>query len=113
MEKYLISNKTIALQKKEKQTIIYNVDNFIVINKSLIKVLNENCLLNGCSFEGRQKSAKKILNKSYKLPLIISNNITLLQLNSLRDDGCLLLVLNKIIDYEEKKKLLKITCINN
>ena len=63
--------------------------------------------------EGRIKAAKKILNKAYKIPLKINDNITLIQLNSLRKEECLLLVLNKILDYQVENNNLKITLVNN
>ena len=113
MENYIINNKTVAILKKNNQTIIYNVDNIVVINKKVNKILKDNCLLYGCSMDGRKKSAQRILKKSYKLPLMINDNITLLQLNSLRKNECLFIVLNKIVDYEFNKLKLKIICVNN
>lgn len=113
MENYIINNKTVAIIKKKKQTSIYDVENTRVINKNIIKVLENNCNMYGSSLLGRKKAAKKILNIGYKVPIVVNNNIILLQTNNLRDNECMFIVLNKIIDYEVINKNLIITCINN
>ena len=115
MEKYLITNKTVALMKLKNKTIIYSVENKEVINQGINKVLEYNCNYYGSSLDGRKKSARYILNIKYKLPILIdeSNNIILIQLNSPKNDYCLYLVINKIIDYKENEGYLKIYCLNN
>ena len=110
---YILTNDTIALLKSNNKTIIYSVDNYKVINKNIKRIINDNCLINGSSINGRLDAAKRILNKSYKLPLKINDNIILLQLNSLRSNDCLFLILNKIISYEYTNSYLKIICVNN
>lgn len=115
MKNYIISDQTIALLKKENITIIYDVENEQVINKNIRSILENNCLLHGSNMEGRLKSAKKILNIKYKVPLIISEaeNIILLQIDCLRNKECLFIVANKIVDYEINANKLIIKCINN
>ena len=113
MENYLINNKTVALLKVKNKTIIYDVETKRVINKNIKKILEYNCLFYGSDLVGRKKSAAKIINIRYKIPLIINDNIILLQLNSIRCDECLFLVLNKLIDYKVNSNLLEIKCINN
>lgn len=115
MEKYLITNKTIALIKDFNKTIIYNVDNKEVFNTNIKKIIEYNCNYYGSSLLGRKKSASKILNIKYKLPIIIDdvNNLILIQLNSPREDYCIFLITNKIIDYKKEEDKLKIICINN
>ena len=115
MENYIITNKTIAILKKNNKTIIYNVDKVMVFNKNINKILEYNCNYYGSSLDGRKKCAKNVLNIKYKLPIIIDieNNITLIQLNSSRLKNCLYLITNKIINYEMNNNLLKIICVNN
>jgi len=113
VENYIINNKTVAILKKNNQTIIFDVENTRVINKNIKKVLDYNCNFYGSTFSGRKKSAEKLLNIHYKIPLIIDKNIILLQLNGIKDDECLFVVLNKIIDYKYLNKNLKIFCINS
>lgn len=115
MEKYIISNNTIALLKLNKKTIIFDVDNTYVFNKNINCILDESCIYYGSSLKGRVSSIKKILNESYKIPILIddTNNLVLIQLNSPRKKCCLYLMVNKIYDYKENKNLLDILCMNN
>ena len=100
MENYIFNKNTIAVLKKKKKTIIIDVDNIRVINKNINKIINNNCLLYGSSLNGRKEYARVILNKTYKLPIFINDNIMLLQINSIRDKNCLFIVLNKFINYK-------------
>lgn len=113
MENYIINNNTIAVLKKKNYTIIFDVEKNRVINKNINKILENNCNFYGSSLIGRKNSAKKILNISYKIPLFITNNIILLQLNSLKSEESLFIVLNKVIDYNVEDNLLKIKCVEN
>ena len=100
MENYIFNKNTIAVLKSKKKTIIIDVDNIRVINKNINKIINNNCLLYGSSLNGRKEYARVILNKTYKLPIFINDNIMLLQINSIRDKNCLFIVLNKFINYK-------------
>ncbi len=115
MENYLITKDTVAILKKDKQTIIYDVENYRVINKNIKTVLNLNCNFYGSTLIGRKKSAENILDIKYKVPIVLdeASDITLLQLSSLRKDETILLVLNKIVSYHEVFDKLVIKCINN
>ena len=113
MENYIINNKTIAILKNKNKTIIFDVEKTRIINKNIKKVLDYNCNFYGSSLNGRKKCAKNLLNIHYKIPIIIDKNIILIQLNALRSDECLFIVLNKIIDYKYINKKLKILCINS
>ena len=112
MSEFIINEETVALRKDENKTIIYNVDNCLVINKNLKNILNTNCLYYGSDLNGRRRSAQRLLNMKYKVPIIISdiNNYILISIGSLRDNNCLLIMLNKII---EKDNYLKIICAFN
>ena len=114
MVNYLINEKTIAIRKVNKKTIIYDVDNIRVINKNIKNLLNINCNFYGSSLDGRINSAKKILNIKYRVPFLLDelNNIILIPLNSIRDNHCLYLIQNKIINYEMDQHLLKVICCN-
>lgn len=115
MEKYLVSNKTIAVIKNKKKTIIINVDKVVVINKSIKNILEFNCNYYGSSLDGRIKCAKDILNIKYKIPIVIDdkNNIVLVSLNSPRNSSNVYLVTNKILNYEIVNNYLRVFCLNN
>ena len=116
MEKYMLTENSVAIMKIFKKTIIINVDNIQVFNKSLNKILEYNCTFHGCNCVGRKKAAQKILNCKYKVPIVVSEekNIVLIESNSPRSNVCLYLVVSKIIDYHYlDNKLLEIICVNN
>lgn len=114
MENYIITNETVALKKHGKRTIIYNVDKVRVINKTIGAVLETNCNFYGSNLNGRKKSAQKILNIKYRVPIVIceKNELILIPTENLRNNHCLLIMLNKVVDYEETDDKLKIRCIN-
>ena len=115
MNNYLINENTVAILKNNDKIQVFNVDNSIVININLKRLINNNCLIYGSNLEGRKKFAEKILEKKYKLPIIISleKKIILLQINALRDEECLFIVGNKVLNYYMKDNYLYIECINN
>ena len=112
---YIINSETVAILKKDKKTFIYNVENYKVINKTINRILNDNCLFYGSSLLGRKSSAQKILNIKYKVPINISdkNDLIFIQINSLRNKECLFLNINKIIDYKLLNNELIVRCIKN
>ena len=112
MNNYIITEKTVALRKLDKKTIIYDVDKIRVINKNIKTILNNNCNFYGSTLNGRIKSSQNILNIKYRVPIVINESITLLPLNSIRNNNTLLIVASKVIDYEEHSNLLKINCNN-
>ncbi len=115
MNNYIINDKTIAIRKLDKKTIIYDVENIRVINKNIINILNLNCMFYGSNYVGRKRSAEQILHIKYKAPLIISENpnIIMLTINSIRKNSALFIVVNKIIDYEiDTDDYVKIICCN-
>ena len=115
MENYIINNKTIGLLKINNKTIIFNVDKTKVINKSIRQVIDYSCKYYGSNLNGRICSAKYILGDKYKIPIVIDdfNKLILISLSSIRNNICLFLIFNKIVDYSIENRYLKIKCANN
>ena len=113
MQNFIISDNTIALIKSGKKTIIIDVNNIKVINKSIKNIISINCLINGSTIEGRKSATKKLLNINYKVPIYIKSNIVLLQLNSIRNKNNMYLCLNKIFSYKYINNKLYLKCMNN
>lgn len=112
MENYIISNNTIAILKKNNKTYIYNVENIRVINKNIKKILELNCYFYGNDLNLVKKYAKKLLNISYKIPIIINKDVILIQINNIRNNNCIFINVNKIIEYKYINNLLEINCYN-
>jgi len=72
MLKYEINDETIALIPIGSSTtrVIELSDEFIV-PQSTFNIMEENCEYYGSTYEGRIRAAQKILNFSYKLPLLV------------------------------------------
>ena len=109
VENYIITNKTIAITKKYKKTIIYDVDNIRIINKNINKILELNCNFYGNDINFIKKQVKNVLNIHYKIPIIINNSV-FIQLFNLRSNNCIFININKIIDYKINDNKLEIIC---
>ncbi len=112
MQNYIIGSNTVALLKLNKKTLVYNVNNYLVINKSIKSIINYNCEFYYTNLDVIKKKTKDLLNIKYKVPILIGNNI-LIQLNSLRNNDAILIMLDKIIDYNYVDNILYIHCVNN
>ena len=113
MKDFLITENTIAIKRDGNKTIIYNVDNVIVINKKIRSIIEMNCYINGSSLEVRKKIAKKYLEKKYKIPIYVDNNVILLPIYSIRNKDSLFIVLDKFVNYRIVSTGLIIECIFN
>lgn len=70
--KYEINEETIAMIPiNENMTKIIEVSKEYDIPQGTFEILEENCEYYGSTYNGRIKSAQKILNYSYKLPLLV------------------------------------------
>ena len=58
MEKYIINNKTIALLKINRKTMIINVDKAEFFNTSINRIIEYSCNYYGASLNGRKKVLK-------------------------------------------------------
>ena len=115
MNNYLITKATIGLKKINNKTIIYDDNQTKIINKNIKTILEYNCNYYGSSFYGRRKSSQIILDKKYKVPIMLEekNNLVLIFINSIRKKECMILNVNKIINFFEENNQLKIICWNN
>ena len=101
MKKYEINEKTLALKPKEDKTLVLEEGNTFVADMPTNKIMEESCNYYGSSLEGRQEGASKLLNVSYKIPIIVEDvsNIIFFPTASPRKKGCIWISLNKIRDY--------------
>ena len=113
MEKYLDINNIIAIIKEKRKSIIIFVDNIVVINKNIKKIIDELCILNGSSLEGRIKYAQNVIKKAYKVPIVICDNCVLLQLESWKKDSMICLNACKILNYKVTNNNMLIRCVCN
>lgn len=73
--KYEINDETIAMIPINSSTTkVIELTKEYDISQSTFEILEENCEYYGSTYEGRIKAAQKILNFSYKIPLLIEES---------------------------------------
>ena len=116
MKEYEINEETMAIIPiNYYQTLVKEVDNEYIIDKKAYKIMEESCEYYGSSYKGRLTAAKKILNSSYKIPIIIeeSENIIFFPTKSSLLEDCCWINYNFIKKYDKKGKKVTVTFINN
>ena len=78
MKDYIINAHTLAIIPcEENKAIVYEDDEMFIVNLRPNMIVNKNCIMNGSTLDGRQKSAERMIGSSYKCPILISekNNL--------------------------------------
>ncbi|MBE6154762.1 MAG: hypothetical protein E7163_04245 [Firmicutes bacterium] len=98
---YIITQETYALIPVGKKTKIIEREKIIIVNETPAEVVSTNCIINGSSLEGRQKGSSYLIGTTYKPPIIINDrdNIVLLPTHSIRNNECIWINLNSILNY--------------
>lgn len=112
---YEINEDTYAVISTEVgKTKIIEKNYEITIDGDAYKVMDDSCKYYGSSYMGRVEGAKKILNCSYKLPILVEESSVLVFFptkSSLLDDCCWI-NLNSIRNIEKVDNKTKITFKN-
>lgn len=75
MDFYKINENTLALVPlNKKKTVVYEKDDYFILNDSVSAVINDNCEYYGSSLEGRLKGTYSLLGFNYKAPIVMSEN---------------------------------------
>lgn len=99
---YIINESTMAIIScglKDTQIIEENREFHLAC--SWKKILNDSCLHYGSSFQGRLDGSKYLLDKGYKIPIVISEakNIIFLPLMSQDDNNCVWISFKNVVKY--------------
>ena len=103
---YEISNLTCAiLPINDNISHVIDLDKEYTVEKSPTKLVNESCKNFGSSLIGRQEGTKKLLNISYKAPIIVceASEIIFFPTSSPRFNDCSWISLNNIKNYYKDK----------
>lgn len=103
---YNITYETLALIPNGKKTKIIELSKVYNSEENIITIIERNCIKNGSSLDGRQKSSAYLLGTNYKPPIIISetNDIIFIPTHSIRNKNCLWLNLKGILSYDSNSK---------
>lgn len=116
MKEYEINEETMAIIPiNYNQTLVKEYDREYIIEKNAYEIMENSCEYYGSTYKGRLTAAKKMLNSSYKLPIIIeeSENIIFFPTKSSLLDDCCWINYNYIKKYEKLENRVKITFKNN
>lgn len=112
---YEINDETIAIIPiTSSKTKIIELTKEYVVSQSSFEILEENCEYYGSTYEGRIAAAKKILNFSYKLPLLVeeSEKIILFPTKSSSAYDCCWINHNFVKRREKSGKNTKVLFVN-
>lgn len=96
---YTINKKTLAIVPiSESKTKIYEDKNVIIVSKNSQKIIEENCVYYGSSYQGRKKGTVELTGVTHKSPILIedSNSIIFFPTSSPRLKTCSWISLNNL-----------------
>jgi competence protein ComK len=111
---YLINKETKAILTKDLdqcKAIIYEGQEVLKLPYPTKKILEESCLVNGASLQGRLDNSKHILQATHNLPIIVDrkNGIYFFPTASIKSEDCVWLAyhhIEKIIKSDDKTYVL-------
>lgn len=113
---YEINENTLAiLYDGYDKTKIIELGNEYEINEKAYKIMEENCEYYGSTYVGRIKAAKKMLNCSYKIPVLVeeSNSLIFFPTMSSLAEECSWINYSAIQDYAKKNNFVELRFENN
>ena len=111
MKEYEINRNTLALMPiNSKCTKVVERENEIIVNLSVMKIIDRSCRFFGSSYLGRTIGTKEILGVSTKAPIIIeeSGKIIFFPTMSPRMEDCIWISLSNINKYNIRNKAVEI-----
>ena len=105
MKEYTINKDTLAIiPYLSHYSIVYELNNILVINKRPNNIIKYNCKLHGSTYEGRLYGTLSLIGCYYKAPITIDNNMVLFPTSSPRLSTCSWINLSNIksINYSHK-----------
>lgn len=112
---YEINDETIALIPINSTTTrVIELEKEYVIPQATFNILEENCEYYGSTYDGRVKAAKKILNFSYKIPIVVEETEKLIffPTKSISDSSCCWINYNYVSKREKSGKNTKVKFLN-
>lgn len=116
MVNYEINEDTLAvLYNGYDKTKVIEVNNEYEFDSKAYKIMEYNCEYYGSTYVGRIKAAKKILNCSYKIPVLVeeSNSLIFFPTMSSLSEECSWINYGAIQNYKKNGENIEIEFINN
>lgn len=115
MNFYEINEDTIAVIPIEyEKTEIIELEKEYIVNKKAYSIMDDSCKYYGSTYKGRLNAAKKILECSYKLPILVeeSQNIIFFPTKSSLEEDCCWINFNYIKAIEKEENSTIVTFVN-
>ena len=105
--KYEINEETVAIIPiGSNKTKVVELNDEYIVPQSSFSIMEENCEYYGSTYNGRIKAAQKILNYSYKLPLLVeeSEKLIFFPTKASTDKDCAWINHNYVLSREKSGK---------
>lgn len=105
MVEYEINRNTLAIIPIDKNKCeVYEINKHFFVETSARKVIEHSCRYFGSSYLGRIEGSKSLIKSTYKVPIIIDDllDIIFFPTSSIRDNNCIWISYNNVVDYCEK-----------
>lgn len=101
MREYSINKNTLAVLPFGDKSIVYEKEDYFLVNTKPNKIMDDSCKYYGSSMAGRLKGTDNLIGVSYKAPIIIEENSPLVffPTSSPRLKKCAWICLNNISKY--------------
>ncbi len=116
MKEYIINKNTLVIiPLDDKSSRVIEVKKEFIVYKSVLNIIKKSCIFYGSSYNGRVSGSKYMLNKSSKIPVIISeiNNLIVFPTKSPRNEKCCWFLLSNIKYYNKiniNQTIIKFSC---
>lgn len=107
LEQYEINSSTLAILPVDEFTSkVLEEEGEYIVNKPVMKIIDDSCKFFGSSFRGRSDGTKSLIGGNYKLPVVIeeSRDIIFFPTSSPKLNECSWISLNNLTDYQKNNK---------
>ena len=101
---YIINVETLLILPYGKgRSIVYEIDETLIINLDILQIIKNSCLFFGSSLEGRKDGTKYLINCEMKVPIIVEDSklIIFFPTSSYRGNNCIWISYNNLLKYSK------------
>jgi len=90
--------------KRSTEGILVTGNKKVFMSKGLKQLINDLCIRNLSTFEGRERAARVLLNRKSILPIYVNDDICLFPTESIRNYACIYINYNELLSFKEMNK---------
>ena len=96
-----LMKELLAIVPNKENSKIYEDNDIYSVKQNCYQIMDNSCKYFGSSYEGRSDGAKSISGMSYKVPIMVSENLIFFPTSSPLDDDCSWINFEKVEDLEK------------